>query len=114
MINLVRTSLWILFVASCGAGTIGGIHARMGYSEEGGLRVVDVPRDGPAYEAGIREGDRIATIDGEPVRSMSMVEVVEHLRGPVGSDVTLEVVRGEEFVSLRVERASYASTNRRR
>lgn len=98
---------WLLLVLmiAC-APTAGGIHARMGYSEESGLRVVDVP-PGPAEEAGLCAGDRITAIDGEPVRSLSMQEVVERLRGPTGSKVTLEVLRDGEFVQLEVERAPY-------
>lgn len=85
----------------------GGIHARMGYSESGGLRVVDVPGEGPASRAGLVEGDRIASIDGDPVRSMALEEVVERLRGPIGSEVEVEVVRDGELVKLVIVRAPY-------
>lgn len=99
---------WILgstLVLGC-MPTVGGIHARMGYSESGGLRVVDVP-EGPARRAGLREGDRIASIDGDPVRSMALEEVVERLRGPIGSEVEVEVVREGELVTLLIARAPY-------
>ena len=88
------------------ASPVGGIHARMGYSESGGLRVVEVP-EGPASQAGLREGDRIVSIDGDPVRSMVLEDVVERLRGPIGSEVELEVVRDGELVTLLVARAPY-------
>ncbi|MCB9610931.1 MAG: PDZ domain-containing protein [Sandaracinus sp.] len=105
---------WLLgFAAVVGATgslgctpTVGGIHARMGYSESGGLRVVEVP-EGPARRAGLREGDRIASIDGDPVRTLVLEEVVERLRGPVGSEVELEIVRDGELVTLVVPRAPY-------
>ena len=86
--------------------TTGGIHARMGYSESGGLRVVEVP-EGPAERAGLREGDRITAIDGDPVRSLALEEVVERLRGEVGSEVEIEVVRDGELVTLVIVRAPY-------
>ncbi|MEM9067024.1 MAG: PDZ domain-containing protein [Myxococcota bacterium] len=95
----------LLLLLACGP-SIGGIHARMGYSEESGLRVVDVP-PGPAHDAGLQEDDRIMTIEGTPVRSLSMQEVVEQLRGPVGSKVSIEVVRDDEIVPLQIERVAY-------
>ncbi len=97
--------LALLVILAC-TPTAGGIHARMGYSEEGGLRVVDVP-PGPADEAGLRPDDRITAIEGEPVRSLSMQELVQRLRGPVGSKVTLEVLRDGAFVQIEIERTPY-------
>jgi S1-C subfamily serine protease len=102
---LVLTSVGALASTSC-TPTTGGIHARMGYSESGGLRVVEVP-EGPAERAGLREGDRITAIDGDPVRSMALEEVVERLRGEVGSEVEIEVVRDGELVTLVIVRAPY-------
>jgi C-terminal processing protease CtpA/Prc len=102
---LASSILGAAFVLGC-MPTVGGIHARMGYSESGGLRVVEVPQ-GPARRAGLLEGDRIASIDGDPVRSMVLEEVVERLRGPIGSEVEIEVVREGELVTLSIARAPY-------
>jgi len=98
-----------LGLGACGAGgaTGGGIHARMAYSEEGGLRVVDAPAYGPAARAGLREGDRIMAIDEEPVDAMTMEQVVERLRGPVGSTVHLEIARDGERLGIDVSREPY-------
>jgi C-terminal processing protease CtpA/Prc len=102
---LAATTFLALMSTSC-TPTTGGIHARMGYSESGGLRVVEVP-EGPAERAGLREGDRITAIDGDPVRSLALEEVVERLRGEVGSEVEIEVVRDGELVTLVIVRAPY-------
>lgn len=107
ILTLVLATTAMMLLVSC-AQSIGGIHVRMGYSEEGGLRIVDVPHGGGGYEAGLEEGDRISEIDDRPVRSMSMQEVVEELRGPVGSRVELKVIRDGEMRTVTVERTPYA------
>ena len=84
----------------------GGIRARLGYSESGGLRVAEVP-PGPAERAGLREDDRVTRIDGRDVSGMQMREIVERLRGPVGSTVEIEVVRDGEFQVFEIERVPY-------
>ena len=72
-----------------GAGDVGLALTRRG----GGLSVV-VARDGmPAQAAGVRTGDRILTLDGEPVRDMAPDAAAGHLRGQPGSTVTLTVIR---------------------
>ncbi len=104
-------SLFVLALAlGCGLGPVGGIHARMGYSEETGLRVIEVP-DGPAQDAGLHVGDYILAIDGESIEGQSMREIVESLRGEVGSVVRLDVRRGEEVVELDVQRVEFAGRN---
>ena len=86
---------------------VGGIHARLGYSEGGGLRVVDTPAGGGAALAGLRRDDVILAINGEEVRTMPYPEIVERLRGPVGSSVELEVFRQGEVMTFVVLRQAY-------
>jgi carboxyl-terminal processing protease len=101
----------LVWTGACEPSWHGGIHARMGWSEARGLRVVGVP-EGPAYRAGLRAGDRIVSIDDEPVRGCSGREVVARLRGEVGSRVRLGVLRGDERLDLVIERAPYAPRRR--
>lgn len=89
-----------------GNDEVGGILVRLGYSETTGLRVAEVPA-GPAMRAGLREDDRITRIDGDDVSRMPMREIVERLRGPVGSTVDIEVVRDGEFQTFTIERSEY-------
>jgi S1-C subfamily serine protease len=62
-----------------------------------GISIRDVARDGPAWNAGIRQGDIIMKLDGELVYDASQFLLQISLREP-GSQVELEVRRhGEPF-----------------
>lgn len=88
---------------------VGGIGAVLRHrAREGTLVVTDVPPRSNAAAAGLRPGDRVVAIDGSPVARLPSREIVQHLRGPVGSFVTLTVARGGSTRRLRVERAPYA------
>jgi carboxyl-terminal processing protease len=58
------------------------------------LRVVSARDGSPAARAGLRTGDYVRAIDGTSTRTMSLVEGQRRLRGPVGSKVTLTILRG--------------------
>lgn len=99
-----------MLALGCGAVSSdweGGIHARMGHSPERGLRVLEVPPDGPAARAGLAAGDVIVAIDGEQVDGMPPEAIAERLRGEVGSRVRLRLDRSGRLLTLQVERAPY-------
>jgi carboxyl-terminal processing protease len=60
------------------------------------LRIISPIDDTPAANAGLRPGDVIALINGEPTDSMTLHEAVDRLRGQVGSVVTVTIDRGRE------------------
>ncbi|MHB1844640.1 MAG: carboxypeptidase regulatory-like domain-containing protein, partial [Deltaproteobacteria bacterium] len=53
----------------------------------------EVFEEGPAYDAGIRTGDEILAVDGAPAQPLALPDVVARIRGPVGSEVTLDMQR---------------------
>jgi carboxyl-terminal processing protease len=59
---------------------------------EGTLKVVAPIDDSPAERAGIKAGDTIVRIDGKAVQSDDLDTAVGHLRGKVGSEITLSVL----------------------
>jgi len=72
-------------------GTFGGIGIRIGVEDE--QVVVIEPIDGtPASKAGLKQGDRIMKIDGQPTQGLPLQEAVRRMRGPVGSRVLLSIV----------------------
>jgi carboxyl-terminal processing protease len=58
------------------------------------LRVVGVRDGSPAHKAGIRSGDYLRGLDGQPTREMSAVEGMRRLRGEPGSTIRVTVIRG--------------------
>ncbi len=73
-------------------GEFGGLGIEV-TQEEGFVKVVS-PIDGtPADEAGIEAGDFITHVDGESVLGLTLDQAVELMRGPVGSDIVITVVR---------------------
>jgi carboxyl-terminal processing protease len=60
--------------------------------DEGNLIIIAPIADSPADKAGIRPGDIIREIDGEPVGDMSLAEAILKIRGPRGTSVTLMVL----------------------
>ncbi|QEH33398.1 putative CtpA-like serine protease [Aquisphaera giovannonii] len=62
-------------------------------SDPQGLRLVGVIRGGPAWEAGLVAGDRIAGVGGKAVKGLSLDEAANRLQGAEGTTIDLEVVR---------------------
>ena len=76
-------------------GEFGGLGIEV-TQEEGFVKVVS-PIDGtPADEAGMEAGDFITHVDGESVLGLTLDEAVEMMRGPVGSEIVITVVREGE------------------
>ncbi len=73
-------------------GSFGGLGIEV-TQEEGFVRVVS-PMDGtPAADAGMESGDYITHVDGEALMGLTLDEAVNMLRGPVGSEIIITVVR---------------------
>jgi carboxyl-terminal processing protease len=73
-------------------GEFGGLGIEV-TQEEGFVKVVS-PIDGtPADEAGIEAGDFITHVDGESVLGLNLDQAVELMRGPVGSEIVITIVR---------------------
>lgn len=88
-------------------GKFGGLGIEI-ESEEGYIRVISPIDDTPAFEAGIKAGDLIVTIDDQPIKDMSLHQAMEKMRGEIGSEIDLEIRRqGEddllEFTLARAE-----------
>ncbi|HWP09969.1 MAG TPA: S41 family peptidase [Polyangiaceae bacterium] len=73
-------------------GHFGGIGVEVDFSTDS--VIVIAPIEGsPAELAGIRSGDRIVAIDGQPVRERSPADLVRTMRGDPGSKVLITIKR---------------------
>lgn len=73
-------------------GEFGGLGIEV-TQENGFVKVVSPIDDTPAERAGIEAGDFITKVDGEPTLGMTLDEAVDLMRGPVGSEIVITVVR---------------------
>ncbi len=73
-------------------GEFGGLGIEV-TQEEGFVKVVSPIDDTPADAAGIEAGDFITHVNGESVLGLTLDDAVELMRGPVGSEIIITVVR---------------------
>mgnify|MGYP001193640033 FL=1 len=87
-------------------GEFGGLGIEV-TMENGYVKVISPIDDTPAAKAGIRPGDYITHIDDTNVLGLSLQDAVEMLRGPVGSNIIITIVRiGEEDpIDVEIKRA---------
>ncbi|MEO8243069.1 MAG: S41 family peptidase [bacterium] len=73
-------------------GEFGGLGIEV-TQQDGYVKVVS-PIDGtPADKAGMKTGDIITQVDGKTVLGLTMDQAVDLMRGPIGSEVVITVVR---------------------
>ena len=76
-------------------GEFGGLGIEV-TQKDGFVLVVSPMDDTPADQAGIEAGDFITHVDGESVLGLTLSEAVDLMRGPVGSEIVITVVREGE------------------
>lgn len=74
------------------SGEFGGLGVEITVSK-GVLTVISPIEDAPAWNAGIKAGDRIVTINGESTKGWTLVEAAQKMKGKKGSKITLGIFR---------------------
>ncbi|WP_028950206.1 S41 family peptidase [Sulfurihydrogenibium subterraneum] len=83
-------------------GEFGGLGMEV-TMENNKLLVVSPIEDTPAFKAGIKPGDWIIEIDGEPTDKMTLFQAVKKMRGKPGTKVTLTIFRKGVEKPFKVE-----------
>ena len=69
-----------------------------------GFEVIRVEPTGPSAEAGVQAGDVVVAVFGQRVAGMTANDVSAQVKGEAGTTVELTVARGEEELTLTIER----------
>ena len=94
------------------SGEFGGIGVLIRYDHDNKTISVDeVSADSPAEKAGLKSGDFIYAIDGKTVESIGYDKAVDYVRGDVGTDVQITVIRNEEYITYTVTRGKIIDTS---
>ncbi|HSL21402.1 MAG TPA: trypsin-like peptidase domain-containing protein [Vicinamibacterales bacterium] len=90
------------------AQTITPLMARgLALPQDWGVIIADVDPDGPGARAGVQTGDIVLSLDGKVMENGRQFRVNFYARG-VGSTVTLQLLRGERRLTVRVPVAERA------
>jgi carboxyl-terminal processing protease len=73
-------------------GAFGGLGIEIS-QQDGFVQVIAPIDDTPADRAGVQAGDLITHVDGESLMGLTLQQAVEKMRGPVGSEIVITIVR---------------------
>lgn len=76
-------------------GEFGGLGIEISI-QNGILTIISPIEDTPAWEAGIKPGDKVIAVDGTSTKGLSLVEASQLMRGKRGSKINLKIVRETE------------------
>lgn len=71
--------------------------------EDGELIIVSPIAGGPAEQEGVKAGDKILEVDGEPTAGMTLTEALLRIRGPQGTSVTLLILHEGDTTPVEIE-----------
>ncbi|MEE2999476.1 MAG: S41 family peptidase [Pseudomonadota bacterium] len=74
------------------SGQFGGLGIEIKMTD-GLIEIISPMVDTPAYQAGLKSGDLITHVNGDPIKRMSLGGAVGRLRGTPGSDVRITILR---------------------
>ena len=83
-------------------GEFGGLGIEI-TMENGVVKVVSPIDDTPASRAGMQAGDLIVEIDGKQVMGLTLNEAVEKMRGRIGTEIVITVVRESVAEPLKIK-----------
>jgi carboxyl-terminal processing protease len=87
-------------------GSFKGVGIELSQRPDGAIEIVTPIEGSPAFEAGVLAGDVILKVNGADIAELRLPQVIEKIKGPLGSEVTLTVRHSTgEVVDLTMKRA---------
>ncbi len=84
-------------------GKFEGIGAEVALNNDNRPVIIAPLENSPAFKAGLKTGDVILAINGEPTDGMSLLEAVLNIRGPAGTTVRLTIIHQGETAPVDIE-----------
>lgn len=85
-------------------GVTYGIGCYVTLNEDGIAEIYGVMDESPAKEVGVKEGDLIMEVNGESVVGFTLSGVVDKIKGPENTPVTVVFSRNGELITLEMKR----------
>ncbi len=88
------------------SGEFGGLGIEISI-QNGILTIISPIEDTPAFEAGIKPGDKVVAVNGKSTKGLSLVEASQLMKGKTGVKIILSVVREslDEPIDITITRA---------
>jgi carboxyl-terminal processing protease len=87
------------------SGEFEGIGVTIAPDKQGFINVVAPIDDTPAFKAGIKSEDKIIAVDGVDYNGDSIDAAVAAMRGKEGTEVTIQILRGDTTLEFTLKRA---------
>jgi carboxyl-terminal processing protease len=72
--------------------------------QDDALVIVEVIQGGPGQKSGLKSGDKIMEVNGEKLRGLSTDEVINKLKGKVGTEAKLKILRDKKPLEFKIKR----------
>lgn len=95
---LPGTNFWALYLGG------GGLSMYAVDLPDGRVKFDDIRAGSAADKAGLKNGDIVLELDGQPVKGWDATEVARKVRGEAGTKITLKVLRGTQELIIEATR----------
>lgn len=86
------------------SGEFEGIGAYIQKNSEGKFEITAPMPESPAEKAGVRAGDIIIAVNGDESKDLTIYELINKIKGPEGTSVSITFLRGNKTLELDIIR----------
>lgn len=85
-------------------GSVSGIGITVTPTEDNFLKIIEISAESPAEKAGLQLDDLVIEVDGTDLSGIEYKDAVNLVRGDVGTDVSLKILRNESELEFTITR----------